>query len=55
MIDELNFLDDHYGPLGSVVIHDSMFFQQPSWLREWLDKYPRLAHKALALLGSGTQ
>jgi radical SAM superfamily enzyme YgiQ (UPF0313 family) len=45
VIDELNFLDDHYGPLGSVVIHDSMFFQQPAWLREWLDKYPRKAHK----------
>ncbi len=45
VIAELNYLDDHYGPLGSVVIHDSMFFQQPSWLREWLDKYPRLAHK----------
>lgn len=45
VIDELNFLDDHYGPLGSVVIHDSMFFQQPTWLREWLDKYPRRAHK----------
>ncbi|MGB8645668.1 MAG: radical SAM protein [Anaerolineae bacterium] len=45
VIDELNFLDDHYGPLGSVVIHDSMFFQHPAWLREWLDKYPRKAHK----------
>ncbi|MBI4771048.1 MAG: radical SAM protein [Chloroflexi bacterium] len=45
VIEELNYLDDHYGPLGSVVIHDSMFFQQPTWLREWVDKYPRLAHK----------
>lgn len=45
VIEELNFLDDQYGPLGSVVIHDSMFFQQPTWLREWLDKYPRLAHR----------
>jgi radical SAM superfamily enzyme YgiQ (UPF0313 family) len=45
VIAELNYLDDEYGPLGSVVIHDSMFFQQPSWLREWLDKYPRLAHR----------
>jgi anaerobic magnesium-protoporphyrin IX monomethyl ester cyclase len=45
VIEELNYLDDHFGPLGSVVIHDSMFFQQPAWLREWLDKYPRLAHR----------
>jgi anaerobic magnesium-protoporphyrin IX monomethyl ester cyclase len=45
VIDELNFLDDQYGPLGSVVIHDSMFFQNPPWLKEWLDKYPRKAHK----------
>ncbi|NOZ49210.1 MAG: B12-binding domain-containing radical SAM protein [Chloroflexi bacterium] len=40
VIDELNFLDRKYG-VGSVVIHDSMFFQQPSWLEEWLEKYPR--------------
>ena len=45
VIEELNYLDDTYGPLGSVVIHDSMFFQQPKWLEEWLDKYPRKAHK----------
>ncbi len=45
VIDELNTLDDKYGPLGSVVIHDSMFFQQPTWLKEWLEKYPRKAHK----------
>ncbi len=45
VIDELNFLDRQYGPLGSVVIHDSMFFQQPAWLREWLEKYPSKARK----------
>jgi radical SAM superfamily enzyme YgiQ (UPF0313 family) len=45
VIDELNFLDDTYGPLGSVVIHDSMFFQHPKWLQEWLEKYPAKAHK----------
>lgn len=45
VIDELNYLDEHYGPLGSIVIHDSMFFQQPHWLQEWLDKYPRKARK----------
>ncbi len=45
VIDELNYLDEHYGPLGSVVIHDSMFFQQPHWLHEWLEKYPRKARQ----------
>lgn len=45
VIDELNELDERWGPLGSVVIHDSMFFQNPVWLREWLDKYPRRARK----------
>ena len=44
VIDELNMLDDKYG-VGSVVIHDSMFFQNPSWLKEWIEKYPRKAHK----------
>ncbi len=45
VIDELNALDEMFGPIGSVVIHDSMFFQNPSWLREWLEKYPRRARK----------
>jgi anaerobic magnesium-protoporphyrin IX monomethyl ester cyclase len=45
VIEELNYLDDTCGPIGSVVIHDSMFFQQPAWLQEWLEKYPRLAHR----------
>ncbi len=44
VIDELNYLDDRYG-VGSVVIHDSMFFQNPSWLEEWLEKYPRRANQ----------
>ncbi len=44
VIDELNCLDDKYG-VGSVVIHDSMFFQNPSWLAEWIEKYPRRANK----------
>jgi len=43
VIDELNYLDRKHG-VGSVVIHDSMFFQNPSWLEEWLDKYPRKAN-----------
>jgi anaerobic magnesium-protoporphyrin IX monomethyl ester cyclase len=53
VIDELNTLDDKYGPLGSVVIHDSMFFQHPSWLQEWLEKYPRKAHKAWPYWAAG--
>jgi anaerobic magnesium-protoporphyrin IX monomethyl ester cyclase len=45
VIEELNYLDKTYGPLGSVVIHDSMFFQNPSWLEEWVEKYPKMANK----------
>lgn len=44
VIDELNRLDEKYG-VGSVVIHDSMFFQNPKWLEEWLEKYPKRARK----------
>ncbi len=36
VIDELNYLDDNYG-VGSVVIHDSMFFQNPK-LAEGVDR-----------------
>jgi radical SAM superfamily enzyme YgiQ (UPF0313 family) len=46
VIEELNHLDETYGPIGSVVIHDSMFFQNPSWLWEWVEKYPRFANRA---------
>ncbi len=45
VIDELNYVDETYGPIGSVVIHDSMFFQNPSWLKEWIEKYPTKANK----------
>jgi radical SAM superfamily enzyme YgiQ (UPF0313 family) len=45
VIDELNYLDETHGPIGSVVIHDSMFFQNPSWLDEWIEKYPRMANQ----------
>ena len=44
VIEELNYLDNKYG-VGSVVIHDSMFFQNPKWLEEWIEKYPRKANK----------
>jgi radical SAM superfamily enzyme YgiQ (UPF0313 family) len=43
VIDELNDLDEKYGPVKSMIIHDSCFFQHPSWLEEWHDKYPRRA------------
>ncbi len=45
VIDELNFLDASFGPVGSLVIHDSMFMQHPKWLTEWVEKYPRLARQ----------
>ena len=45
VIDELNRLDELYG-VGSVVIHDSIFFQNPRWLRQWLELYPRKARRA---------
>jgi len=44
LIEELNFLDEKFG-VGSVVIHDSMFFQNPPWLKEFLEKYPRKTRK----------
>ncbi len=52
VIDELNYLDDKFG-VGSVVIHDSMFFQNPKWLREWIDKYPRRANKVWPYWAAG--
>lgn len=45
VIEELNWLDKEHGPLGSVIIHDSMFFQSPRWLEEWLEKYPKMANQ----------
>jgi radical SAM superfamily enzyme YgiQ (UPF0313 family) len=45
IIDELNWLDAEHGPLGSVVFHDSMFFQQPHWIKEFIEKYPTRARK----------
>lgn len=53
VIDELNYLDETYGPIGSVVIHDSMFFQNPSWLQEWLEKYPTRANKVWPYWAAG--
>jgi radical SAM superfamily enzyme YgiQ (UPF0313 family) len=52
VIEELNYLDNHYG-VGSVVIHDSMFFQNPKWLEEWIDKYPRKANKVWPYWAAG--
>ena len=52
VIEELNYLDHKYG-VGSVVIHDSMFFQNPTWLQEWIDKYPRRANKVWPYWAAG--
>ena len=52
VIEELNYLDDRYG-VGSVVIHDSMFFQNPRWLKEWIEKYPRNANKVWPYWAAG--
>lgn len=52
VIEELNYLDNKYG-VGSVVIHDSMFFQNPSWLKEWIEKYPRMANKVWPYWAAG--
>jgi radical SAM superfamily enzyme YgiQ (UPF0313 family) len=52
VIDELNYLDRTYG-VGSFVIHDSMFFQNPKWLREWLELYPRKARKRWSYWAAG--
>jgi radical SAM superfamily enzyme YgiQ (UPF0313 family) len=52
VIDELNFLDRKWG-VGSAVIHDSMFFQNPSWLKEWIEKYPRNANKQWSYWAAG--
>jgi anaerobic magnesium-protoporphyrin IX monomethyl ester cyclase len=53
VIEELNYLDEVYGPIGSVVIHDSMFFQHPSWLKEWIEKYPRMANQTWPYWAAG--
>ena len=52
IIDELNELDERYG-VGSVVIHDSMFLQNPKWLQEWIKEYPRRANKVWPYWAAG--
>ena len=52
VIEELNYLDNKYG-VGSIVIHDSMFFQNPRWLKEWIEKYPRKANKVWPYWAAG--
>lgn len=39
VIAELNHIYKEVSEFDFVVIHDSMFFQQPSWLEEFLEKY----------------
>lgn len=45
VVEELNDLDARFGPIGSVVIHDSMFFQQPAWLAGWIRAYTTKARR----------
>ena len=45
VIEELNMVDKYFGPFNSVIIHDSNFFQNPAWLKEWIEKYPKLANR----------
>ena len=45
VIEELNMVDRRFGPFNSVLIHDSNFFQNPKWLKDWIEKYPKLANK----------
>lgn len=52
VIDELNSLDRRFG-IGSLVIHDSMFFQNPSWLEEWIDTYPRRTRRVWPYWAAG--
>ena len=54
VIEELNYLDDAFGPIGSVVIHDSMFFQQPRWLKEMARQISATCPQTLAVLGGGS-
>jgi anaerobic magnesium-protoporphyrin IX monomethyl ester cyclase len=44
LIEELNGIDEIFG-VGSVVIHDSMFFQNPPWLKEFIARYPGRTRK----------
>lgn len=53
VIEELNHLDRQHGPIGSIVIHDSMFFQNPTWLEEWIEKYPRKANRVWPYWAAG--
>lgn len=53
VIEDLNDIDERYGPIGSVVFHDSMFFQQPKWLEEFLEKYPKKARKVWPYWAAG--
>lgn len=40
IIEELNWIDQKWGPIATVVFHDSLFFQHPKWLETFIEKYP---------------
>ncbi len=41
VIGELNWIEEKWGPIGSVVFHDSEFLMQRPWLEEFIERYPR--------------
>ena len=41
VLEELNWIDGKWGPIGSVVFHDSLFLMNRPWLEEFAEKYPR--------------
>lgn len=41
VIEELNWIERRWGPIGSVVFHDSEFFLDRRWLEEFAERYPR--------------
>ncbi len=41
VLEELAYIDRKWGPIGSVIFHDSLFFMNRKWLEEFADKYPR--------------
>jgi len=41
VMEELKYIDRTWGPINSVVIHDSEFFIDRRWLEEFLAEYPK--------------
>jgi anaerobic magnesium-protoporphyrin IX monomethyl ester cyclase len=41
IIEELNYIERKWGPIGTVIFHDAEWLMQKEWLEEFLDCYPR--------------